>query len=310
MENTWLKRSLLSGVLATLSVSPLSAEIIEVFATGVDPTDPSTYNNVQQEWRPTCWAASGSNVIGHWQQHHAPESTAPKSAQEVYDSYIGVYSNHTGGHPERLYQWWLGHHGAGILGGYNPIEPNFSQSGGHYTDVYATIDDVKEVAWAYAAGFSGTSPTGTYEGFFTTTLSRAVYYALTQGYALAINVPNDVHSLTIYGASFDTETNLLTSVWLCDSSGYSFDKNEISEVVVGLRTGSDGYEYLSLLGYNNGSEYSSTYDRRKYIENVYFLGNSLTDTINFVYSIPEPSAFGLIAGLGVIAFAGIRRRRK
>ncbi len=306
----WLKTSFLSGLLMTLSVSPLSAEIIEVFATGVDPKDASTYNNVQQGWRPTCWAASGSNVIGHWQQYHAPESNAPQSAQEVYDSYIGIFSNHTGGRPETLYQWWLGHHSAAILGGYDPVEPNYSQSGGYYTDVYATINDVKEVAWAYTSSFSGTSPTGEYEGFLTTSLSRAIYYALEQGYAMAINVPNDSHALTIYGASFDTETNLLTSVWLCDSSGYSFDKKEISEVVVGVRTGADGDEYLSLLGYNNGMDYDDSYDRGKYIGNAYFLGNSLADTVNFVYSIPEPSAFGLLAGLGALALVASRRRRK
>ncbi len=309
MKSAPLKTFLSSALLVTFFVSPLSAEVVKVFATGVDSADPSTYNNVQQGQFPTCWAASASNVIGHWQQYHAPASNAPQGAQAVYDTYLGVYRNYTGGRPEAFYQWWLGHHSAGILGGYNPVEPNYSQSGGYYAGIYTTAEAVEAIAWSYTSDFSGTSPAGTYEGFLTTRLSRAIYYALDQGYALAINVPNDKHALTIYGASFDTETDLLTSVWLCDSSGASFDKKEISEVVVGVRTGADGDEYLSLLGYNNGMDYAS-YDSGRHIGNAYFLGNSLTNTVNFVYAIPEPSAFGLLAGLGALTLVGTRRRRK
>ena len=81
------------GSFALLSAAlPLSAEIRTVLATGVDPQNSSTYNNVQQGSRPTCWAASGSNVIGHWQQYHAPQSDAPKSAQDVYNTYLSIYN--------------------------------------------------------------------------------------------------------------------------------------------------------------------------------------------------------------------------
>lgn len=162
------------------------------------------------------------------------------------------------------------------------------------------------MAWAYTSTFSVWES----ETYYTTYLSRAIYYALENGHAMSINIPNRQHAITIYGATFDTETDLLTSVWVCDSSGACFDKDKMSHIQVGIRENSWGAERLCLFAhYGASTEFVDPYGKM-YIEDAYFLGNSAADTMNFVFAIPEPSAFGLIAGLGVIAFAGIRRRRK
>ncbi len=292
------------GSLALLSAAlPLSAEIRTVLATGVDPQNSSTYNNVQQGSRPTCWAASGSNVIGHWQQYHAPQSDAPKNAQDVYDTYLSIYSGYTGGFPDPLYRWWLGHYSAGAVGGYYPTDA-FWTAGGYYEDIF-TKDEVADMAWAYTSTFSVWES----ETYYTTYLSRAIYYALENGHAMSINIPNRQHAITIYGATFDTETDLLTSVWVCDSSGACFDKDKMSHIRVGVRENSWGADRLCLTGHYGASIDFSEYLSKMYIEDVYFLGNSAADTVNFVFAIPEPSAFGLLAGLGALTLVASRRRR-
>lgn len=83
----------------------LTAEIVTVFAAGIDPNNSASYNNVWQGYRPTCWAASGSNVIGHWQKYHAPASAAPSGAQDVYNAFLSIYEVHTGGHSDILFRW-------------------------------------------------------------------------------------------------------------------------------------------------------------------------------------------------------------
>lgn len=153
MNDLLLRSSAAIAISALLVGPPASADILEVFAKGVNPNDATTYNNVQQGWLPTCWAAAGSNVIGHWQQHHAPESTAPPSAQEVYNTYLSIYATAEGGVSDTLYRWWLGHHHASTLGGLYPIEPNFSNSGGYYRDIYTSQEAVQNIAWRYSEAF-------------------------------------------------------------------------------------------------------------------------------------------------------------
>lgn len=305
MKNSTLHSSVAIATAALLVTPfPMSADIVEVFAKGVNPNDATTYNNVQQGWRPTCWAAAGSNVIGHWQQHHAPASTAPESAQEVYDTYVSIYETTEGGTSDTLYRWWLGHHHASSLGGRYPLEPNFSNSGGYYKDIYTSQEAVQDIAWRFSEEFGYSFSTQEDN----INLSRAIYYALSEGYSMAIQIPNDSHAITLYGATFDTGTNLLTSVYVCDSSGASFIKSEISRVRVRALTNSAGEERLCLAGYYY--EDLPGIDNGKYLANVYFLGNSKEDTRNFVFSIPEPSAFGVFAGIGALALVAARRRRR
>ena len=307
MKNSKLYFSFLFGTVCALLPPPyLSAAVIEVFAKGIDPNDHNSYNNIQQIG-PTCWAASGSNVIGHWQQYHTtlPENT-PSSAWDVYNTYRSIYSIHTGGRSHTLYRWWLGYHSAAILGGYNPILPEFDTYGGYYEDIYTSMNAVQEVAWSYNSEFQVAAS----DEAKNRNLSRAIYYALSQGYSMAIHIPSDNHVITLYGATFDTTTNLLTSAYVCDSSGASFDSESISRVRVGVRTDSNGEDQLCLLGYYFENNDLTGYDSGRYLEDVYFLGNSVTDTKNFVLSVPEPSAFGMLSGIGVLALVALRRRRK
>lgn len=278
-----------------------------MFAKGINPSDPTTYNNVQQGRLPTCWAASGSNVIGHWQENHiTPPSGTPISAQEVYNTYLSIYNSYAGSMPDVFYQWWLGHHHASSLGGFNPTE-NFETAGGYYKDIYTSQETVQNIAWSYSDVF-GYSFSGLEANV---NLSRAIYYALKEGFSMSLHVPSDSHAITLYGATFDTGTNLLTSIYVCDSSGASFDKQSISQVRLGLRKDTtDGTDRLCLLGYYHEGNELTDVNNGEYLANVYFLGNSKEDTRNFVFSIPEPSAFGALAGIGALALVAVRRRRK
>lgn len=125
-----------------------------------------------------------------------------------------------------------------------PVEPYFSTCGGYYESVYSK-EEVRDIAWSYREVFTDTSS----EGFYDTQLSRAIYYALCNGYSMVIDIPNDQHAISLYGATFDTETNLLTSAYVCDSSGASFSASSMSHVRVGVREDIYGDSRLTLLGY-------------------------------------------------------------
>ena len=75
MNDLLLRSSAAIAISALLVGPPASADILEVFAKGVNPNDATTYNNVQQGWLPTCWAAAGSNVIT---PRNLPRPQAPK----------------------------------------------------------------------------------------------------------------------------------------------------------------------------------------------------------------------------------------
>lgn len=302
MKNT-MKKIHISVLVALFGAAgTLSAAEFTLFAKGVDPANSSTYYNIDQGWNPTCWAASGSNVLAHWQDHHAgtPSKIAPTGTQ-VYDTFLRVYERQSSGQSDRLYRWWLGHYSAMSMGGWYPQE-NWEMLGGYYADRYAE-SEVDQMAWRYNTHNLG-------DLNYTTDISRAVYYALNQGYAMTITIPYDRHALTVYGASFDPETELITSLWLCDSSGASFE--DAFDKMLRVRVSPRG-ENLCLLGpYREGIFYEK-YDTKKYLGDVAFLGNMRSDTLAFISSgiaIPEPSAFGLLSGLGALALVVSRRRRK
>lgn len=170
--------------------------------------------------------------------------------------------------------------------------------GGYYEDLY-DYEQIKNMAWWFTTGKMDYSPKYT---------SRAIYYALSNGYSFAMG--NSAHAFTVYGATFDTETQLVTSLYVCDSAGAYFNKSKISRARVNLNT-ADNTLYIPGYYHENNTYEGINTDR--IINNIYFLGNTEKDTWAFITSgapIPEPSAFGLLAGLGALALAGTRRKRR
>lgn len=308
------------GLIASSSAFVSAAEIT-VWATGVDPNDTSTYYNIRQGSNPTCWVASASNVIAHWQQNNAPgapnAATSPEGAiapqgQGVYDTYLSLYNSYTGGLATNYYQYWLGHHGGHALSGYNPRQDSEGKNildtpaglGGFYEDYYTTKEAVKEYAWMYTRT-SGVDVSSS--GCYTTELSKAIYQALSAGNAIVLDIHNSAHSVVLWGAVFDTETNLMTTAWVTDSSNWAFSySRNMNKILV---TEHNGKLIMDGDYYNVESDYSWL---NYTIDDAHFLGISSAETLSFIksgLSIPEPSAFGLFAGVFALVFAGMRRRR-
>ena len=316
-----MKNLLIFVALTPFTAPLLQAAEITFFASGVDPNDPSTYYNVQQGNTPTCWAASGGNVIAHWQKYNAPNAPAiaqsPEGAyapqgDDVYWTYRSLYNGYSGGWASTLYRYWLGHHSGLGLNGYYPISDadgvllvnKPSGCGGFYESYYKTMEEVQKVAWAWLDVGDILS-----EKNYTLELSRAIYYSLSAGHALVIDVKNHSHAITLWGASFDTETQLMTTAWVTDSSGALFSKKGMSKILI-----NDAGEKLTM----NGEHYAGIsivgrWVAEQTIDNAHFLGLNSDDVMAFVRSgvpIPEPSAFALPAGMAVLGLALLRRRKR
>lgn len=307
----------------SMNLPALSAAEITVFATGVNPDDTTTYYNNKQGMTPTCWAAAGSNVIAHWQENNAPnapaigispEGVAAPQGTKVYDTYRSFYSSYKGGYASQLYRYWVGHHHAAALYGDGAIKDESGKAiidydignGGFYEDVYTTTESVREIAWKYSDEKKYVTGDD-----YTVGLSKAIYTALSAGNALVIDIKNSTHAVTLWGATFDTETNLMTTAWVTDSSGSAFAHNSgnMNKALVTVRNN----KLLMDADHYYGIEVSSSYYNPLTIDNAHFLGISSTETLNFISSgiaIPEPSMLGLLAGLGALALCVSRRTRR
>lgn len=280
-------------------ISSVHAGDFTLFAAGVDPNDPASYYNADQMQTPTCWAAAGSNVVAHWQDHHVDSVPAgTPTGTDVYTSFLSLYSAPAGGKSDKFYQWWLGYYPTEYFEG--TLKDNWQSLniGGYYKDVY-TYDEAMDTAWYHYTGNSD------YSARYA---SRAIYYALSNGYSFAIGIPSLAHAFTVYGASFNPETELVTSLYLCDSGYVVFPKDTMHRARVNL----NGNKLYIAGIYKEDDELIGSHTSRV-IDNIYFLGNTETDTMNFVWSgeaIPEPSAFGLLAGVGALVLVGTRRRRR
>lgn len=322
-----IKNIFLPFCLSVSASSLFAANEVTLFAAGVNPDDPSTYYNIDQVG-PTCWAASASNVVAHWQDHHAkdiPENTP--MGQNVYNTFLALSNQHGGNFSNNFYKWWLGHHSAAVFDG--KFNEGWELLGGYYADRFTVHEGdpirlsfnqikenqagVREIAYSYIELVGNyRSNLGGETLNHTTDLSSAIYYGLSLGYAMTFDNPQDRHALTLYGASFDLDTNLVTSVYLVDSSGASYYEGDSRMVQVSVGVTDIGYgEHLTLLGLTSKGPYvEGSYSPDGYISDVYFLGNDMTSTTNFILAgIPEPSAFGLLAGLGAFALVASRRRK-
>ena len=322
-----MKRSriLFAGVLAAVSLFPFShAFSAEVWAPGVSCEreggwydfnkyskggTPSSNDSRMTDDGNMCWAASAANVIAWWQEQNNVTSeytdmgrTIPQG-KDVYQTFVGVFEN-DGGNPAPAFQWWVdgsavpgtrtvfgkdegGPAWTGIDG--ETYYPDFYYSGGlltssNYTstpfysisdDNPVTIDDTKLAT----------------NGENVRLQHKKIVEALASGYALSLEVSTDAdnspeHAITLWGVEYTEAANgdiTLTKAYITDSDDH------YSGIV---SAGVDGKGYLVGMEIDN-------------------LAYKITNAHGLrTIAIPEPSAFGLLAGLGAFALAVSRRRRR
>lgn len=272
-----------------------AAETFEVWAPGVSRTSGwvDFNKNCTDSSNPMadmgmCWAATASNVITWWQTQNKSKLSSENMPTETYgissnwDIFRTVYKD-VGGVPSAAYEWFI--NGVSKDQYDQPIFP-------------ATMDFTLEYSKESATGYASTL----WEGGFLKNLGVEttgftvgpdsfddIVNALKNGYALSVSTsPRDgssAHAVTLWGITYsgtiDDPDN--TYLWITDSDNVGGQDGLIQ---TSFKISSDG---LSI-------EYGG-------------LILSRVDGMRTIV-IPEPSAFGLFAGIFALGLLSLRRRRR
>lgn len=283
------------------------------------------WHDAEKEWGENdeidgymCWAAQASCMAQYWQDWYVKAGNKlPTGTPTGYGA-----SKRTDGIPssnifETFKANWTNLGGTGDLG--LPWYFTGSVPSWYYEGGYNRHSD-----WAKlkSSGFSGVIPElygGSPDTFAATEgleehlqydgglsiqeFTEKMMYYLTVDYSivgLSIEFwnpnPYGGHAVTLWGIDTDDSTGLANAIYITDSDdGYYGIKRYALETYYG---GAD-IEMETYLPEELRSEYDVTFDR------------FITLSVNrFVTAIPEPSAFGLFAGILMLALSASRRRRK
>ncbi len=287
----------LAGTAALLFCVPAAqAELVEYWAKGVSQTS-GWYNTFQS--RNGCWAATSVNMVMWWQDRIAEkyQYTGKRWEQEeLYQKYdTDSYFGDSGDYVFKAIDWYL-----------TQTHPSISYPKGTFPYGYYLED----------GNYDGDSILFT-RGWLDCNNEKItdslMHWFATGNYIAQIRSNN--HAWTLWGMEIDqtgTE-NKITKIWLTDSvpDDLSNPKQELHEVLVKYYNENLFFE-RAIYDEENNSWNSSPVE----IEEITFFGiedRFLVDADGnpiFAPLIPEPSAFGLLAGTLALALAGTRRKRK
>lgn len=316
-----MKRSrlLFIGVLAAVSLFPFHAFSAEVWAPGVSWEegwyDFNKYSKggesngtsaAMKDDGNMCWAVSASNVIAWWQEQNNVKSeywyNPIPQGKDIHQTFVAVFEN-VGGNPAPAFQWWIN----GDTKAEVPYLPKKTEFPDDDESSWTSIDGATYYPGPFFNGGLLTSSNYTSTPFYSisdnpvtiansssgtlTVQNRAIVDALSSGYALSLEVStNDGslpgHAITLWGVEYTEAANgdiTLTKAYITDSD------DSYSGIV---SAGVDGKGYLYGMKIANLAYKITRADGLRTI------------------AIPEPSAFGLLAGLGAFALAVSRRRRR
>ena len=296
----------------TLFALPCFAETKTIFAPGV--TIDSGWYDVNKKSTETvsqidfvaCWGAAASNMLQYWQDTYTaagnilPEGTPNGVGTKEYAEGKGTYElaifeqyldhwESTGGDPLPAIQWYLNGYVHNTTGVSKPTSGN----GGFFSDEYDSIVQVcGSDCISCTQKFDDNGGWGSESSQQAlSVLSEHIISILEEGVGSIVIKPATIlHSITLWGAEVN-ENNQLTAVYITDSDdalrGGSSDPLRRYSVAAGSSAGS-----VQLLETDYGSVE---------ITKIYGLT---------AYPIPEPSAFGLLAGVFALVFGASRRHRK
>lgn len=283
------------AILSVCAVLPLTAhaELTELWARGV--TEKSGWVDFNKSYSNTrdnnlCWAAAASNIIDWWQKQYEIKDSIPQG-NAIWDKFKNSFSDN-GGDPSKAFQWWLdGTYNTGGSSGYAELEA--SASAMYYMKPWEYNGPR---AKDYIQRFGGDYQT----------LSQSIISSLKSGCGITLSL-SSVHEVTLWGVEYDSISNKITKLWLTDSDDEQQNQNLDGLFSVDCYeykySGSETETYLGIKGY------------WKQPENLYVhIATVLKPADDFLtrisVPIPEPSAFGLLAGIAAIALAGTRRSRR
>lgn len=269
-----------------------NAELVECWAKGV-----SWDAGWRSTWQFTngCWAAGSTNMIMWWEDRISEKYELPAGKKTEYDLIS---------HYERTYGYY-GVHVYEALANY--FDTNLPTLSYRRSDLgYINYLDIDK--------YDNPIMFTRYCGYKTENVNDALMHWFTTGNYVAA-ITSYSHTWTLWGLEYDTETNLVTKIFATDS--VADDKNNPQKLLHTFDVRySDNYDdelYFSR-AICKDEDGAITYDQQN-IEpyEITFLGiedRFLVDEHGNSIFVPEPSAFGIFAGVGALVAALSRRRRK
>ena len=228
-----------------------------------------------------CWAATCSNLVTWWQQQNAEfiPDRAPTELADVWNTYRLTFDNEGGDIGQGLHWWLDGNYGKGLgekelkgrIGDFVNGEATLKrEDGGFYKG--SLWQEIVEGRDLYTISSAGSDLTD---------MSSSLISAISQGYGVGLSwvTPSPYttsgtmgHAVTVWGAVYDTESGLLTALYLTDSDD---DKTELTKV--GIEPNTSGTMFVK-----SGSTKSS-------IESFTVLNSRLGNDINYYNILDEES---------------------
>ena len=228
-----------------------------------------------------CWAATCSNLVTWWQQQNAEfiPDRAPTELADVWNTYRLTFDNNGGDIGQGLHWWLDGDYGKGLgekelkgrIGDFVHGEATLKrEDGGFYKG--SLWQEIVEGRDLYTISSAGSDLTD---------MSSSLVSAISQGYGVGLSwvTPSPYttsgtmgHAVTVWGAVYDTESGLLTALYLTDSDD---DKTELTKV--GIEPNTSGTMFVK-----SGSTKSS-------IESFTVLNSRLGNDINYFNILDEES---------------------
>ena len=253
-----------------------------------------------------CWAATASNVIAWWQSKAAASAIpagTPRTQAEIYKAFTDSFNNFGRG-TDVAWEWYFG--GCDLVAGNYEndfkVEDPKTSSGRYWEDYVKDAVGWTDEGLPDWIEFDNLEDLSDDQRYAKNAAGVLADMLATGPVALSIangNNPNYAsgHAITLWGIEYEGE--LLTKIYVTDSDDYltSIVPRDVTFVETPVDASSDGK--------------TPAWTKNSYTIN---LGGTATlsswSALALPVPVPEPSAFGLLAGLGALALAGTRRRRK
>jgi len=270
-----LQISVLSLLVCAIAPT-LSAATVQCWATGVSKS--GGYQSVAQGSSLYCWAATSSNILAHYfssasNRGISVSTSAPTSSADIFSWFQSNFPNQ----------------GNQVDTG---LEEYISKNGSYFNGNAPTVVD--------SGSFISSQDGGVAQ-------SKIFIEALSHGSPVGISYKLGTsisHAVTVWGIEYDNETNIVSKIWVTDSSGsnnglFEFVARNTPSQTIGNKFYSGGYLlFEETVDPDTGSTSPSG-------------GYRITGlTWLKLPEIPEPSALGFLAGMLALAFAATRRHRK